>query len=108
MKFIQDRYVSVVAFSSTKKDDGDVCAWLYRGENDGRWHIEYRFRYYVDDESHDSKDEKSFYHWRIVDGATEENARERLRTLVRLLVQGDYARAKDVDEVVLESDNPEA
>jgi hypothetical protein len=41
--------------------DGNWMAWLYRAKGDTRWTLKYRFRYYRDDKTHDSSDERSWY-----------------------------------------------
>ena len=48
-----------------------LCA-LYRDLPDGEWTVQYRFRYYVDEKTHDSDDEKSWWSARFPGTAVEE------------------------------------
>lgn len=55
------------------KQRGNFFALLYRkGENRHEWTCDCRFRYYVDDQIHESKDERSHYSMRITSKDDEE------------------------------------
>jgi hypothetical protein len=84
----------------------DYLAAMFR-DPDGPWEMIYRFRYYVDDETHDSDDQKNWYRVRAKDGT--DQARERLREGMQLFAEqlardGFLAPGQKPDWVKIKSD----
>lgn len=85
----------------------DVFAHLWRRLPDGPWTLQYRFRYYKDDQAHDSKDHKSGYHGTFDRSLDQSVVLPRvelaLRTILEFMPEGFI-----LDEIVVETDEPEA
>lgn len=96
-------YISRVWFFCRSGEPMDVLAHLTRRLPDGLWIFEYRFRYYNDDQAHDSTDRKNVYVCEIPATVAESEVVGKLAFCVAALEQ--YIGA--CDEVVVESDEPQ-
>jgi hypothetical protein len=61
LEFRKGIYISRIWFLHHCDARADVMAQLWRELPHGEWHFDYRFRYYVDNQAHDSADRKSAY-----------------------------------------------
>ncbi len=77
-----DKTIGIWAVNLLNKSDFLGGVWL-----DGDVYVmEYRFRYYVDDKTFDSKDKKNWYHAEVpIDGVTEEELISAMRMVVELM-----------------------
>jgi len=91
-------YVAKVWFVAGSNFDWLACA---RHDDEGKWILTYRFRYYVDDKVHDSKDVKRFY---VVEIPSEVEAIEAGNKSACMIASGQDI---DVEQVLVKSDNAE-
>jgi len=83
----------------------DFQAYLCRRAEGKKLHLEYRFRYYVDDKVFDSKDRKSWYAFEAT--GTEDEAIEKIDFMCENIVGEGFAKVDDaflgavVDKVVV-------
>lgn len=80
---LTDKTIGVWAVSLN--DESDYLAALWR-DDDGNFVMEYRFRYYVDDKTFDSKDRKNWYRCEVqADKTSEDKVIEVMRLSARML-----------------------
>lgn len=104
LTFARGMYYSRIWFLSSPAKRMDILAVLRRSLPDGPWKFEYRFRYYRDEKVFDSEDEKSFYAFSGGASASEAEVVEKTREAVGVIA---LSQGLDVDETVVESDDPE-
>jgi hypothetical protein len=82
----------------------DVLMALTRKLPDGEWKLEYRFRYYRDDEAFDSADEKSRWTATFPEKLEESEVVRRVSPVLQKL---KAMTRMEVDVTTIESDEPE-
>jgi hypothetical protein len=90
-------YVAKVWFISDPDEGVDWFA-AARHDDEGKWIFTYRFRYYADDRTHDSKDEKRFY---VVECENEGDAIDAGNKAADMISQG---HGLQVEHVLIKSD----
>jgi len=104
MELIPGRFISRLFYTELMPmlGPGNMLGWVYRDKGDEGWHIEYRFRYYEDDDlTHKSKDRKSGYGGKAKPDQPLDEVLAAVRFIVEMSGGGKY------EEVVIESDDPD-
>ena len=105
MNIERGNYISRVWFWQRAGVGFDVLGHLSRQLPEGAWQFAYRFRYYNDDQAHDSTDRKSG--WTAEIGKmTESEALGKLAPILEMM-NGRLFAGFEFSEVVIESDVPE-
>jgi len=100
------RYYAAFWIVEAQDGSGNVNAAVWRDLPNGPWHMQYRFRYYVDNKAHDSKDRRSWFIGQARGEQTEEQAVANGDKLVCALIECGYARRQDVTCLRLSTDDP--
>lgn len=85
----------------------DVLAHLWRRLPEGPWIFEYRFRYYVDEKTHDSKDRKSGYTATVRDAVSEAEIRQKVERALQVILAA-LPGGFQMDRTDIETDEPRA
>lgn len=96
-------YISRIWFFSKDGADFDVLMVLGRRLPEGDWKLDYRFRYYRDDEAFDSKDEKSIWSATFPEKLSESEAVRKTAPVVRKL---KAMTRMECEVLTIESDEP--
>lgn len=104
MDIKKGNYISRIWFLSKKGTNYDVLMNLMRQLPDGPWTLEYRFRYYKDDKTHGSEDEKSRWTATFPETMTEAEA---IRKVAPVLTELKVMTGLKCDITVIESDDPQ-
>ncbi len=83
-------YCHAIWYAEAKDGQSNFLATLWKKE--GKWQLEYRFRYYVDNKAHDSKDRKDWY-TAIMPDDSEKSLSKALASMVSVELEGPLALA---------------
>jgi hypothetical protein len=104
IEFKEGRYIAAIAFIGSDEHPRDWMATLWK-DAEGPWRCDYRFRYYKDDKSFDSEDEKNWYAFAAPDDWTKERAVAFLKSMADQLVEKGFG--SELSWLTPDSDNPD-
>jgi hypothetical protein len=102
MEMIPGRFIARMFYTELDPPmgPGNLLGWVYRDKGQEAWAIEYRFRYYEDDDlTRKSKDRKSGYEGRAFSSLPE--VLNAFRRVFEVSGSGKY------EEIIIDSDDPE-
>jgi hypothetical protein len=112
IKLEKGRYISRIYFVGDG-ESFDMLGCLWRQLPSGHWKLDYRFRYYKDDQAHDSVDEKSGWGASFDGAYSEGEVVKKVDAVIRKLAEampalrGAPAGSRyTLDTTVIESDEP--